>query len=166
MLKLPADFFEPIGTERQQALRGIRLAPFRQRALAIALDGLLIIAIVAAFDAVDIADRSISLSFGGPVELEGAFGVVVSTAYFTLATYLGNGRTIGKYISGIRVVSLVNERISFWHCLDRALGYALSSVVAGLGFVQYFTRPNHQTIHDRLAHTVVVCAPRNGNRAT
>ena len=165
-MKKPADRFEPVGTSRQQALLGVELASFRQRAFAIALDGLIIFAVAAAFGTIDAADRTVAVTYGNSIEFEDVFGAALSTAYFACAIYVSNGWTPGKYAFSIRVVSLVDERISFWHSLDRALGYALSSVVAGLGFVQYFTRPNHQTIHDRLAQTIVVRAPRRTSAAT
>jgi len=161
MKRIP-DLFEPLGFDRQQALRGVVLASFRARAFAIALDSLIIFAVAALIGAADSTDRTIVLSFGPTIDLENLYGAGVSTLYFTLVTYFGNGRTIGKFVFQIRVISLVAERLPFWHSLDRALGYALSSVVAGLGFVQYFTRPNHQTIHDRLAQTIVVSDPRRG----
>jgi len=58
-----------------------------------------------------------------------------------------------------RVVARVSARIRTEPGLVRALDYALSSVVAGLGFVQYFPRPDHPTIHDRLAQTTVFPEP-------
>ena len=79
-------------------------------------------------------------------------------AYFALATFAGNGSTPGKRLLGIRVVSLVHDRITLWHCVERALGYAASFLEAGFGFLQYFTHPNRQTVHDRIAETIVVRA--------
>jgi uncharacterized RDD family membrane protein YckC len=58
------------------------------------------------------------------------------------------------------VVSLNHERLSLWHAIERALGYAASSLEAGFGFLQYFTHPNRQTVHDRIAETIVVVTPR------
>ena len=67
--------------------------------------------------------------------------VVVGVLYFGLGTFLGKGATPGKRALGIRVVSLVHERMSLWHSIERALGYAASSLEAGFGFLQYFTHP-------------------------
>ena len=85
-------------------------------------------------------------------------GFLVFVSYFSLATWLGQGRTPGKWLCGIRVVSLYHDQISLWHCVERALGYSASSLEAGLGFLQYFTHPNRQTVHDRIAETLVIVA--------
>lgn len=74
--------------------------------------------------------------------------------YFGLATYFGKGRTPGKRIMKIRVVSLVHDRLSLWHSIERALGYAASALE--FGFMQYFVHPNRRTVHDRIAETIVV----------
>jgi hypothetical protein len=54
------------------------------------------------------------------------------------------------------VVSLVHERLTLWHCMERTLGYSASSLEGGFGFLQYFKHPNCQTVHDRIAETIVV----------
>ena len=36
------------------------------------------------------------------------------------------------------------------------------SLEAGFGFLQYFTHPNRQTVHDRIAETVVIVDRRPG----
>jgi uncharacterized RDD family membrane protein YckC len=80
----------------------------------------------------------------------------IPTIYFTLIMYFTNGQTIGKRILGIRIVSLYHHRISFWHCLERSLGYIASTLEIGLGFLQVFWNPNRMTLHDRIAETIVV----------
>ena len=72
------------------------------------------------------------------------------------SNYIGNGATIGKKILKIRAVSLVHHRLSLWHSIERALGYGASALEAFFGFFQFFIDPNHQTVHDRIAKTIVV----------
>jgi uncharacterized RDD family membrane protein YckC len=83
-----------------------------------------------------------------------------SLAWFVIfiaaSNYIGNGATIGKELMKIRVVSLVHHRLSLWHSMERALGYGASALEAFFGFFQYFVDPNHQTVHDRIARTIVV----------
>jgi uncharacterized RDD family membrane protein YckC len=43
-----------------------------------------------------------------------------------------------------------------WHAIERALGYGASALELGFGFLQYFIHPNKQTVHDRIAETIVV----------
>ncbi len=75
--------------------------------------------------------------------------------FFGLSVYLGNGRTIGKRIMGIRVVSIVHHKMSLWHSIERALGYG-ASALSPVQFVQYFIHPNRWTVHDRMAETIVI----------
>jgi len=76
--------------------------------------------------------------------------------YFALCMYFTNGKTIGKWITRVRVVSIYHHRISFWHCVERALGYGASGLEGGLGFLQIFWNPNRMCLHDRIAETIVV----------
>lgn len=76
--------------------------------------------------------------------------------YFALVVYFTNGKTIGKWVTRIRVVSIYHHHISFWHCIERALGYAASTLEAGLGFLQIFWNPNRMCLHDRIAETIVI----------
>ncbi len=84
------------------------------------------------------------------------YSIVYLVIFFGLSLYFGNGRTIGKRIMGIRVVSLVHHQMSFWHSIERALGYGASALEFGFGFVQYFIHPNRRTVHDRMAETIVI----------
>jgi uncharacterized RDD family membrane protein YckC len=76
--------------------------------------------------------------------------------YFGLATWRWNGRTIGKRLMKIRVVSIVHERMTLWHSIERALGYGAAALEFGFGFVAFFLDPNRRCAQDRLAETIVV----------
>ena len=84
------------------------------------------------------------------------FEIVVSVLYFGLTTFFWNGRTPGKRLFRIRVVSLVRERMSLWHSIERALGYGAAALELGFGFLQFFIHPYRRTAQDRLAETIVV----------
>lgn len=155
--------FQTQNIEWQAKLQGVPLASFRSRALAFLLDTVLVLIVLtlpsawALTQRVDKGPLTLSFEFGGLVS------VVLAVTYFGLGTYLGKGRTIGKYLFGIRVVSLLHSHMSLWHSFERALGYAASSLEAGFGFFQFFTHPNRQTVHDRIAETIVVVSrPRKG----
>jgi uncharacterized RDD family membrane protein YckC len=81
--------------------------------------------------------------------------------FISVSNYIGNGATIGKKILRIRAVSLVHRHLSLWHSIERALGYGASALEAFFGFFQYFLDPNHQTVHDRIAKTIVVTERRS-----
>lgn len=149
--------------DRQARLQGVRLASFRSRAAAFLID--LTIVVVAL-----LTPGALVLLLQGPpgptsdikVESGSIISFAVFVAYFALTTYWGRGRTPGKRLLGIQVISIVHPRLSLWHCIERALGYAASSLEAGFGFLQYFTHPNRQTVHDRIAETIVVKQQRPG----
>jgi uncharacterized RDD family membrane protein YckC len=149
--------FRTQNIEWQARLQGVALASFRSRALAFAVDGLVVALLLLA---PSLWSRIASAGGTGPAELSLEFGglgsVAVAVLYFGLSTFLGKGATLGKHLLGIRVVSLVHSHMSLWHSIERALGYAASSLEAGFGFLQYFNHPNHQTVHDRIAETIVV----------
>ncbi len=84
------------------------------------------------------------------------YSIVWTILYFGLAVYFGNGKSPGKWILGIRIISLTHERISFWHSIERALGYGYSFLELCFGFIQYFIYPNRRTLHDRIAETIVI----------
>jgi uncharacterized RDD family membrane protein YckC len=144
----------------QAKLQGMQLASFRSRALAFLVDLVLVVFLLALPGAWaqwhGPATGRLSLSF----EFGGIGSILLALTYFGLSTYLGKGRTVGKYLLGIRVVSLVHSHMSLWHSIERALGYAASSLEAGFGFFQFFIHPNRQTVHDRIAETIVIVSPR------
>jgi len=157
--------FHSPNAESQMRMEGVPLASFTSRALAFLVDGVIICLLVLAPDLWSIyvshkpgATITLSLDYGT------LFAVAVAVLYFGLSTYFGKGATIGKRLLGIRVVSLVHRELSLWHSIERTLGYAASSLEAGFGFLQYFTHPNRQTVHDRIAETIVVSdrGPRAG----
>ena len=84
----------------------------------------------------------------------------MALAYFTLTAWVGNGKTPGKWLLGIRAVRLDGGPLRLWDAFGRAGGYAASLSMLGLGFVEARWDPNRQTVHDRVAGTVVIRDPR------
>ena len=112
----------------------------------------------------DAAKASLSGSFSGlfrPIsDLNDAMGLLVSFfgafVYFTLFTWQWEGSTPGKRLSGIRVVRLNGQPISFKGSLERATGYTASASLLCFGFFQYFWDRNCQTTHDKITETIVI----------
>ncbi len=84
-----------------------------------------------------------------------ATGVPFFIAYFTILTWAMKGKTPGKALAGVRVTVLDGRKLSLWNSFGRAGGYAASAATGFLGFLQAFWDQNRQTIHDRIAGTVV-----------
>lgn len=154
--------------DRIRALEGVPLASFRARALAFVLDLALVLA---AYVAVNLPaalrerasrpESHLTIPFD---PFHGFWGLVVLVLYFGGVTFLGRGRTPGKRLLRIRVVSTAHEHLSLWQCVERALGYGASALEGGFGFVQYFIHPNRRTVHDRIAETIVVRDPKSASR--
>ena len=142
-------------------LKGVKLASFRKRLNAFALDWALIFVPYLAYVAIVTVRRSPALRTGPRVADPNftypyLMTFVVFVVYFTLVTYFLNGQTLGKRRAGIRVIPLFRDRLTLWQCFERALGYSASSLELGFGFFQYFIHPNRQTVHDRIAETLVI----------
>jgi uncharacterized RDD family membrane protein YckC len=85
--------------------------------------------------------------------------------YYGFFVWATNGRTPGKKLMGVRVVSLVRPRITLWQSCERALGYGASALEAGFGFFQFFINPNRCCVHDRIAETIVIEDPPRETKA-
>jgi uncharacterized RDD family membrane protein YckC len=150
------------GTEshRMKELDGLPLASFRSRAGAFIVDFLIasVVCVPILMLGAELLERLGLIK--GDVRLVFDYGhwysIILLAAYFSLSIYYGKGKTLGKRLMGIRVVSVVHEKIGFWHSIERALGYGASFLEFGFGFLQYFIDPNRRTVHDRIAETIVI----------
>lgn len=152
--------FEAHATGRMLSLEGTPLASFRRRAAAFLLD-MAVVLIVVVLLGLPGALREVREGRSQVVAVpfdpfHSAVGLAVTVSYFGLATWSWRGRTLGKRLLRIRVVSLSHERVTLWQSFERALGYGASALEAGFGFLQVLFHPNRQAVHDRIAETVVV----------
>ena len=148
-------------------LEGIRLAPFMRRAIAFFIDTILAgIVAVAFYFGYAALTGTIEKDGNVVINAENWESILAMLLYFGVATYLGNGKTLGKKLMKIRVVSLTHARMTFWQSIERALGYGASLLEGGFGFLQCFTHANRRTVHDRIAETIVVDERRRPLRDT
>ncbi|HEX8926651.1 MAG TPA: RDD family protein [Terriglobales bacterium] len=151
--------FTAHGIPHMERLEGMPLASFRSRFFAFVVDMLLVICVFLAVSLFFMWRRGEWSGKGHVIvhfnfhEIECLIFVVL---YFGLLTYFTQGRTLGKWLAHIRVVSLTHQRITLWQSIERALGYGASTLEAGFGFIQYFIHPNRCCVHDRIAETIVV----------
>jgi uncharacterized RDD family membrane protein YckC len=155
--------FDPHPADRVEHLRGQPLASFTKRALALGADflfagalflptAILLLRLLLALGFLDPArDYNAKLNF-----FHNWYSVLWLAAFLGLSNHISNGRTLGKRIFGLRAVSLVHDRLTGWPAFERALAYGASALELGFGFLQYFFHRNHQTVHDRIAETIVV----------
>jgi uncharacterized RDD family membrane protein YckC len=177
------DKFSARETEWMLELDGIPLAGFWRRAFAFVIDGILVmiifsivaVGITMAYMRVthtrpnftvngkvphsveEIEKQEPQLEPGGESKgLSLVEDVVIPVLYFGLLTWWGKGRTPGKRLMKIRVVSIVHRHLGLWHSVERALGYGAAALEGGFGFVQYFIHPYRRCVQDRIAETIVV----------
>jgi uncharacterized RDD family membrane protein YckC len=155
--------FDPHPADRVEQLRGLPLASFPRRAAALAVDfflaGFLFLplslltlkALLGLGLLTGDADYLVEFKF-----FRNWYSVAWLVLFLGLSNHLGNGRTLGKRLFGLRAVSLVHDRLRGWQAFERALAYGASALELGFGFIQYFTHRNRQTVHDRIAETIVI----------
>jgi uncharacterized RDD family membrane protein YckC len=137
-------------------------APFTLRCGAILIDYILLIAIPVA-----------SLLLGRFFEYDGAklLNSEVSNTGWLIMILLAitnfvifpmfSGQSIGKMLTGLRVVKNDGHSASFTQLLVRHLiGYTLTILTGGLGFLFAVVNPKGRALHDLLAGTVVVYGRR------
>jgi uncharacterized RDD family membrane protein YckC len=159
-------------------LKGLQgqYAGFVSRAIAFVLDILIVIAIIAVINGTialtldfflgfDVASCP-PLSFDNGVFQSGlichvanltrlVLTFVAAPIYFGLFWTLG-GQTLGQYAMGLRVVRLDGKRMTFWRSLVRWIGYFVSFLALGIGYLWVLWDDRRQGFMDKLAKTVVV----------
>lgn len=84
------------------------------------------------------------------------FSLAVPVFYYWYFWTRRNGQTPGKFALGIRVVKADGTPISDVDAVIRAIGYQVSAVLFGLGYLWALIDRKNQAWHDKLARTYVV----------
>jgi uncharacterized RDD family membrane protein YckC len=84
-----------------------------------------------------------------------AFLVLLDAGYFVAFTAIG-GQSVGKMAAGIKVVKSRRRAVGFKSATIRTLGYLVSVLPVGIGFVRPFAGQDGRPLHDRLANTRVI----------
>lgn len=87
-------------------------------------------------------------------------GLAVFTIVFTPLYYLFlwslAGQSVGKALLGVRIVRLNGKQMSLWIALRRLVGYLLTLLTFGLGFLWVAADNRRQALHDKIAGTSVI----------
>ena len=140
----------------QQALARLR-APFALRCGAILVDYIILAAILA-------SSTLISRLLGGGARTAGtssetmAVFLVLVVAVLNLGVLAGlTGLTIGKWATGLRVCRADGRDIGMVRAfLRHFIGYPISFLLLGVGFLMAAFTPGNRALHDWIAGTVVV----------
>jgi uncharacterized RDD family membrane protein YckC len=93
--------------------------------------------------------------FSSMMILTWVFYTFFNIAYFTYF-HGATGRTPGKMLFGLQVVSTEGASISFGIAFLRAVGYLISGALLNLGFIWIAFDKRKQGWHDKIAGTVVI----------
>lgn len=98
--------------------------------------------------------RSLSdLNGSGPL----AIGALAVWAFaYSFSSHAVAGRTLGKGVVGIRVVSADGSPLSVRQAFVRTLAFPLSALLFGLGFLLILVQREHRALHDLIAGTCSV----------
>jgi uncharacterized RDD family membrane protein YckC len=141
----------------------VPLAGFITRAIALAIDGAVLVAITTiAGLAVALAGRVVGIDFhsGDPAlaALTGFWWFAIVSVY--LATFWRlTGQTPGMRVMGVRVIDRAGGRVGHRQALTRLVGMALAAIPLGAGFLWILVDDRRQGWHDHLASTLVISVP-------
>lgn len=157
--------YHPHHIARLQELQGKPLASFWQRGIAFGIDCFVgIILTLISLIIVRVSEGRLTVSWGyieGDLMFDSEFmnlllELIAPVLYFGLLVYITQGKTIGKWIMGIRIVPTTHDRISLLHSIERAMAYATSIAEFGFGFANFFMNHNRRTLGDKVGETIVI----------
>ena len=91
-----------------------------------------------------------------PMQIAQFVLLAIPVAYHWYFWTRRDGQTPGKFALGIRVVKVNGGQMSDMDAVIRGIGYNVSTMVFGLGFIWAIFDKNNQTWHDKMARTYVV----------
>jgi uncharacterized RDD family membrane protein YckC len=91
-----------------------------------------------------------------PFQLVNFIFLAIPVAYHWYFWTRRDGQTPGKFALGIRVIKASGGQMNDIDAVIRAIGYHVSAMVFGLGFIWALFDKNNQTWHDKIARTYVV----------
>jgi uncharacterized RDD family membrane protein YckC len=84
------------------------------------------------------------------------FSLVLNWLYYALLESGTTQATIGKKALGLKVTDMAGQRITFGQATGRYFGKILSAMILLIGFLMMIWDNKKQTLHDKLAGTLVV----------
>jgi uncharacterized RDD family membrane protein YckC len=138
------------------SFKGAKPAGFFIRAIAASLDLAVLLALTWALALLLIHSRNPTDEQDQVVTI-----FLVVSALYTVAFNMKWGATPGKLLLRLRVVRMSDGSFVRWHqALARWASYLISASIFGAGFLMAAFHPLKRTIHDLMAGTRVVHAPK------
>ncbi len=141
-----------------------RPAGFVSRLLALSIDAVVITVVLALGNWIStIIASMVRLSAPSWVERQGrgvAVGVWVAfVILYEVVSWSGFGRTLGKALMGLRVVTRDGERVGVLRAFARVFGYVVAAIPLYAGFAWVIVDERRRGWHDFIAGTHVLYAP-------
>ncbi|MDJ0923223.1 MAG: RDD family protein [Acidimicrobiia bacterium] len=121
----------------------------------IALAGFMFVAGLVAFDYVLRTIAGVETNVTEPSWVRGSAGALWFLLYWWVCIGVA-GKTPGKALLGLRVLSKDGENLSGWRAGLRALSLPLSYLVFGIGFLGILAGRERRALHDVIAGSAVV----------
>lgn len=132
-----------------------KIADLNLRVIAYIIDLAVIGLVRAILEALNIPH--IALSENSFLITHNIFLLALMFLYLCVLPVFLSGRTLGKLAMGIRIVTVDGSPLTVGRLFLRNwVGYIVSGIPVGIGFLWALTNENRQTWHDILAETVVV----------
>ena len=135
------------------------IAPLGGRAIAALID----LAFLAAVDATvlhfTLRLTGLTPAESGRLPLAPLFGflALLNGGYLTMFI-AASGQTMGKMMTGVKVVAMDGGAVPFGHAVLRAILWLLTIVPLGIGALPALLTDDRRALHDRLANTRVIKA--------
>lgn len=145
--------YEKTKHDQTVEIESVELAGVMARFVANILDGIALALIAIILFVI------LSLAGGGLAPLSAQFiGLALPVIYHWYFWTRRDGQTPGKKAVGVRVVKADGSALSDTDAFIRAIGYHVSALLFGLGYIWAIFDKNNQTWHDKLARTYVARA--------
>jgi uncharacterized RDD family membrane protein YckC len=147
-------------------------ASFGERAVAIILDGFILVIPIFLFSAIaivvfgmgeeymeDIQSSSLSSISAIVTKYNWIFSLVQVVIVWTYEAVMYSSKwqaTVGKRVMGLVVVDDQGNRLSFLNALGRAMVKSFSGIICYIGYFVMLFSEKHQTLHDSIAKTLVL----------
>ncbi len=139
--------------------RSIDRSPLGGRAIAALIDLVFLAAIDGTVLHFTLRLTGLTLAESGRLPLAPLFGflALLNGGYLTMFI-AASGQTMGKMMTGVKVVAMDGGAVPFGHAVLRAILWLLTIVPLGVGALPALLTDDRRALHDRLANTRVIKA--------
>ena len=136
--------------EERKTNKTIYAVGFGTRLIATLIDGVILFVITLLFGMMVANPGQSALDVGE------SFAYIIVIPYTIGMWFLAGGATIGKKIMRIKIVTVDGRPIGIGRAMLRYIGYFISGLLFGLGYLWIIWDEKQQGLHDKIAGTIVI----------